>query len=378
MSGRTAVWLVALVISSGMLLAACGGDDDEGNGGGGGSSEPVAQSTIDEAKERAAAAEERPTEVAVTEPLGAEVPPDKTVYWLECSIEACTQLGDTLQVAMDALGWELRRVNAGLEPETVKGAWELAARDKPDAVMASGFPHSVYEPELKQVLDAGIPVVNMVTTDESAGPTEFILKGNQDYIDNGALNADWVVAQGGETTQALYVTTSQFPSVEARAQGFEDQFAKICPDCQLDLMEVQADDIGTNALPTQIVGRLQQNPDINLVVLGIGDMLAGLESALKGANLQDQAEILVSDMSPDIFQSLQNGEIEASVMQEGVDMMWEATDILLRHFTDQEVTFLDQPAQKWIVTPENSADWGPPFPLVDDYQAQYKELWGVE
>ena len=373
MNRRSVAWLLAAVAIPVLLLSACGDDDDDD----GGSESVVSEQTIEGAEERAAAAEERPTEIAVSEPIDGEVPENKTVYWLECSIEACTQLGDSLQDATDALGWNLRRVNAGLEPETVKAAWELAAREKPDAVMASGFPHEVYAPELEEVLDAGIPVVNMVTTDEPAGDSEYILKGNQDYIDNGALNADWVVAQGGETTKALYVTTSQFPSVEARAKGFEQQFAEICPDCELDLMEVQADDIGTNALPTQIVGRLQQDPDINLVVLGIGDMLAGLESALQGAGLQDQAEILVSDMSPDIFQSLENGEIEASVMQEGVDMMWEATDILIRHFNDQTVDIVNKPAQKWIVTPEGAADWGPPFRLVEDHQQQYEELWGV-
>ena len=373
MNRRSLAWLLAAVAIPVLLLSACGDDDDDD----GGSESVVSEQTIEGAEERAAAAEERPTEIAVSEPIDGEVPENKTVYWLECSIEACTQLGDSLQDATDALGWNLRRVNAGLEPETVKAAWELAAREKPDAVMASGFPHEVYAPELEEVLDAGIPVVNMVTTDEPAGDSEYILKGNQDYIDNGALNADWVVAQGGETTKALYVTTSQFPSVEARAKGFEPQFAEICPDCELDLMEVQADDIGTNALPTQIVGRLQQDPDINLVVLGIGDMLAGLESALQGAGLQDQAEILVSDMSPDIFQSLENGEIEASVMQEGVDMMWEATDILIRHFNDQTVDIVNEPAQKWIVTPEGAADWGPPFRLVEDHQQQYEELWGV-
>lgn len=374
---RRRLWfpIAALFIAASIAMTACGSDDDESSST---STKTVSENTLEAASERAEAAMKRPTEVAVTEPLGEEVPKDKTVYWLECSIEACTALGDTLQDAMDALGWKLRRVNGGLEPETMKAAWEVAARDKPDAVIGGGFPQAIFERQLQELVDADIPVVNIINTDVSIGDSEYILKGPKDYLENGALNADWVVNEGGEATKALYITSSQFPSVEKRAEGFKNQFDKVCPDCTLETVEAQAEDIGTNALPTQIVGRLQQDPDINLLVLGVGDMLTGLGPALKSAGLQERIDVLVSDMSPDIYQAMQNGEVDASVMQEGVDTMWEATDILLRHFTDQPVTVHTDPAQRWIVTPENSKDWGPPFPLVADMEEQYKALWGVD
>jgi ribose transport system substrate-binding protein len=371
---RTAT-LAALVVVASLLLAACGDDDDEPA-----SDAPAAeQSAIQEAIERGKAAEKRPTEIPVTQPNEAEIPKNVTVYFLECSIEACTLLGDVMQEATDTLGWKLRRVDAGITPETVKGAWELAARDKPDAVMASGFPHAVYQPELDALAKADIPVINMVLAEGPTVPTEFNLMGKQDFIRNGEINADWVLAELGDEAKVLYVNTSEFSSVKARADGFKARFGETCPKCSLDVMEAQAADIGTNALPTQIVGRLQQDPDINLVVLGVGDMLTGLNSSLRAAGLEERVKVLVSDMSPDILQAVRNGQVEASVMMEATDAtMWQGADMILRYLTDQEVTSHEQPQDTWVVTAENSDGWEEPYPLVEDYQEQYKKLWGID
>ncbi len=371
------VLMVLLIVVAALALGACGDSDDDSGSDSGDTT--VAASITEEAIARGEAVEERPTEIPATAPNEAEVPEDVEVYFIECSIEACTLLGDVMQEAADTLGWDLRRVDGGITPETVKAAWELAARDKPDAVMASGFPHSVYQPELDQLAEAGIPVINMVLAEEPTVDTEFNLMGEKDFIENGAINADWVLKEGGDDAHVLYVNTSEFSSVKARADGFEARFEETCPNCTLDLIEAQASDIGTNALPTQIVGRLQQDPDINLVVLGVGDMLTGLQPALAGAGLDDQVKVLVSDMSPDILESVRNGDVEASVMMEATDAtMWQGADMILRYLTDQEVTSNEDPQATWVVTADNSDGWDEPYPLVADYQEQYKELWGIE
>jgi ribose transport system substrate-binding protein len=372
---RRAATLAVLVLLTSILLSACGDDDDSGS-----SDAPAAESSaIEEAIERGKASAQRPTEIPAKEPNEADIPQDVTVYFLECSIEACTLLGDVMQEATDALGWRLRRVDAGITPETVKGAWELAARDKPDAVMASGFPHAVYQPELDALAKANIPIINMVLAEGSTQPSEYNLMGKQDFIRNGEINADWVLAELGDEAKVLYVNTSEFSSVKARADGFKARFEETCPKCSLELVEAQAADIGTNALPTQIVGRLQQDPDINLVVLGVGDMLTGLNSSLRAAGLEEKVKVLVSDMSPDILQAVRNGQVEASVMMEATDAtMWQGADMILRHLTDQSVTSHEEPQDTWVVTAENSDGWEEPYPLVEDYQEQYKSLWGVD
>lgn len=361
----------------GLIAAACGSSSDDdssgtpsSNGSGSGSA------AVSDAAKVAAAAEVRPTKILVDTPSTAAVPAGKSVYWIQCSIPACAQLGVALQDGADALGWQLKIIDGGITPETIKAAWEIAARDKPDAVVASGFPHSVYQQELDSLLAAKVPVVNVDITDPPL-PGEHIVQGEADYVANGALAANWVLAEGGDQANVLAVTSSAFPVVGARAQGFQDELAEICPDCKVEVMEASPADIG-GVLPTNIVGTLQANPDIEYIQLGVGDMATGLTSALESAGLGDKIKIILADMNPALHQDIERGSaLKASIMMEAVDMMWQSLDVLLRVFTNQSVATDEKPAQLWIVTQESVSSFDEPFPIVADYQAQYKKIWGL-
>lgn len=368
----------AIVAVVGLAATACGSSNEDSgsktpssNASAGGGSEAVSKAAA-----IATAAEARPTEILVDTPSTAKVPAGKVVYWIQCSIPACAQLGVALQDGADALGWQLKIIDGGITPETIKAAWEIAARDKPDAVVASGFPHSIYQQELDTLLGAKVPVVNIDITDAPL-PGEHIVQGEADYVANGALAANWVLAEGGDKANVLAVTSSAFPVVGARAQGFQDELAEICPGCKVKVMEASPADIG-GVLPTNIVGTLQANPDIEYIQLGVGDMATGLTSALESAGLGDKINIILADMNPALHQDIERGSaLKASIMMEAVDMMWQSLDILLRVFTDQSVTADEKPAQMWIVTQKTVSSFDEPFPIVADYQAQYKKLWGL-
>ena len=50
-------------------------------------------------------------------------------------------------------------IDGGLTPETVLAAWHLAAQNKHDGVIATGFPWVMYADPLAELHAAGIPVV---------------------------------------------------------------------------------------------------------------------------------------------------------------------------------------------------------------------------
>ncbi len=66
--------------------------------------------------------------------------------------------------------------------------------------------------------------------------------------------------------------------------------------------------------------------------------------------------------------------------QEVNEVMWRAVDALLRHFADQslEPNAAGDVAAEWIVTADDLPSTTEPFPLVADYAAQYRRLWGLD
>src|SRR4030088_240328 len=173
---RASTWS-AVLLSIALLSAACGSDSG-GKKAGSGTTAPGSSTAIPEAKDIVAAALKRPTTIPVTKELGAAVAARKRVYWIQCSIPACTQLGHALEDAAKRLNWNLRIVDGGITPESIKAAWEIAARDRPDAVIASGFPRTIFEQELQTLAAAKIPVVNVDVTDKAGNALAHLWPGD--------------------------------------------------------------------------------------------------------------------------------------------------------------------------------------------------------
>jgi ribose transport system substrate-binding protein len=117
---------------------------------------------------------------------------------------------------------------------------------------------------------------------------------------------------------------------------------------------------------------------VNYVVGAFGDIVNGLPGALKDAGLADKVKIVTYTQNPALSAALKAGEIEAVVGFPGAENMWQATDVLLRSFAGQtfEPAWNDLPS--WIITADNVPSTTEDYPLVADYQAQYKALWGVK
>jgi ribose transport system substrate-binding protein len=374
------VRFVALALAAGLSVAACSSSKSSSSSAPttNGSSGTSGSSTgVDEAKRLVAAAVKRPTQVEVNTPLGTAVPTGKTVDWIQCSIPACTQLGDALKQAAQALGWKLNIIDGGITPETIKAAWGVAARNKHDAAIGSGFPRVVFESELQQLAAAKVPVIQIDVTDPATNGITAVVQGADAYPASGKLMADWVISDGGDKANTLFVSTSAFPVVGLRAKGFSDEYKRLCSTCKLDTLDAQVTDFG-DKLNTQVVAYLQSHPDVNHVAAGVSDMITGLSGALKGAGVADKVTLMTNDINPALEQDIRNGtSLKALTMMENVNMMWQAMDVALRAIVGKPFDANVEAAPNlWIVTKDNIGDFKDPYPIVADYQAQYKRLWG--
>lgn len=373
---------LAAVAAVGLPLAACGSDDsgDAPASTAAAATTAATTATTAETPSEIAAMLERPTSIGIDEPLRGGIPAGKEIWWIQCSSPACVALTRPLKAATDAVGWRLRVVNAGLTPETVKAAWDQAVQGDPDAVIGSGFSRALYEPELRALAERGVPVLNMTTADPPENGYAATQNYGPDFIAAGERLGRFVLARGGEDVNAVSITASAFANLGFVARGFKQAIESGCPTCEVADELVPATSLG-NDLPTRISSYLQSHPDVNWVYVGYADMMVGVPAALASAGIsKDDVSFVTLDSSPATAQYMADGNfLVAAAGSPKPEMMWRHVDFLLRHF-NREPT---EPATAhtlptWTLTADTLPSTTEEFSLVEDYEPQYKALWGVE
>lgn len=378
-------WLL-VVLTAGVLglgLVACGSDDDGADGGDDGATtaaETTAEGEGDDLlaqiQDEIAALRERPTSIGITEKLKGEAPQGKKVIFMRCPVPICVEFGDLFKEATEAVGWTTEFVNTGGTPSEIKTAYQQAVSKNPDAIVGTGNPRSLMEEEIQQMKEKGIPFVVQATDDEAGDGIVASIYGGPVYKELGSAVADFVFADSDGTAKALFVSTPQYATTVRESDGFIERLEEICDECSAEGLEVSSDTIGKN-LPTNVVSHIQANPDIDYVIGAFSDMMLGVPDALAAAGLKDKVKVVVQGISPATGPLVQDGQIAAAYPAPNPEMMWRMVDALMRVFNDESVDpSMDSPYPHMWVDSENLPSVET-FPLVEDYQEQYLDLWGL-
>jgi ABC-type sugar transport system substrate-binding protein len=360
---------IGVVASAAALAAACGG-----SGGSGGGQSAGSGSTIAAAQRAVDALTTRPAKIQITEPLGKVVPRGKRIDWIQCSIPDCQILGPPLAEAAKNFGWTVKTINGGITPASIKSAWDLAVRDKPDAVVATGFPSSIFASELKTLESQHIPVIDGFVADPTGNGISAVVQGKSTSTGIGAAEANWVLAKKGTKANVLLLHSSTFPTLLQVKDGFSSTYSGQCPSCKVKVVDAPATSYGTT-LPAQVVAALRANPSINYVVVEEGNMILGIPQAMKAAGITNVG-VIGQYPSQASVEYLKDGSIvKALVMPPVLDSMWTMTDALARVYTGQDVSVDDAAGPLWIITPETAGQLTYPYFLTPGYQAQYRSLW---
>lgn len=366
--------LPALLAAS-LVFAACGSSSDDTSATGGSqksaSAFPALVSPVEQLQKR-------PTSIGLEEPLGVPVPRSKTIAYIQCGAPACATNGGFLREALETLGWKMRAINAGTTPEQIKAAYAQALAERPDAVVGTGFARALFEPELRALVAAGIPVVQAYVTDDPSEGVDVL--AGKPMIDIAARQvADYVLANSPERGGKLAVVyTSAFPSLKLSAESFEQRVAEHCPDCEVETLDVPGSSIGTD-LPTRVSSFLSSHPDVKWAYVGYADMVIGLPAALRGAGIED-VKLVTNNVNTTISGYLESGQmVRAGVGVQTPEVYWRIADLLVRKLAGRGVAadVDDSTLPYWIVTGDNVPSTTESFPGVVDYRAQYEALWGV-
>jgi len=369
--------VVATVASLATLTAACG------SSGGTGSSGPSSSSTAgssgnSQLQQVVQTTSSRPASIGITTPVGKPIPKNKTIAALFCSIPSCTILNTYAQQAADALGWKLVKINIGLTPETVKAGWDQAVALHPDAIISAGFPPALYPSELKTLASENIPVIegSIAYNTQPGGGLTAVFDGNEANTEAGKLQAQWVINKYGTKANTLSVGVPTFPTITTVVDSFQHEYKVLCPTCKLGTISVSASDIGTPTVSSAITAYLQQNPGVNVVESSDSDVAIGLPAALASAG--QSPSIVLLDTSPTVSSYIANGQVAVTTGVDWPTLIWQMFDTFARIFTGQSTApDMTAPEPQWLISKANIPSTTSYFPLVADYQAQFKHLWGL-
>jgi ribose transport system substrate-binding protein len=383
---RVLAALAALAVFA-FVVAACGGGSDTTSSGGGGTTESTgggeeasSSALFPKAAKSNEEFETRPTSVGIKTPVSKEIPKGKVIDFIQCAVPACATEREIFEEATDVLGWKLKSINAGSTPEEIKAAYQQAINDKPDAVLGSGYPRVIFEPEIQQLKKLNIPVVEAFVEEEAGDGINAVIGGIVTSEFQGKMMADYVLANTeDESAEIGVVNVKGFETVTATAEKVEEVVAEECSGCTTKRLDAPVTSIGSD-LPQRISSFLTSNPGIEWATVGYNDMVTGLPTALKGAGVEN-VNLTTVNINTSIAPYLANGEyLQGTMGTSFPEVYWRVIDYLVRHFNGESTKEQedDSTLPYWTITKETLPTTEEEFPVVTDYQEQFKKLWGVE
>jgi len=226
-----------------------------------------------------------------------------------------TSFTNAVKAEAEARGINLLFSDAQQEQENQIAAMQAwIAQGDVDAIILAPVVVSGWDVVLEEAKDAGIPVV-IVDRNVDSDPSLFVTRVSSDFVHEGRLAATWLAqaTSGNCKIVELYGTVGS-AAAEDRAKGFREV---------IDLfsgMEIIVSETG-NFVRTegkQVMESILSSEDpanICAVFAHNDDMAIGAVEAIKEAGLDPAEDILIVsvDAIPDIFDSLDAGDVNATV-----------------------------------------------------------------
>lgn len=387
----------ALLVAGLLLAGACSDDEGEDSGAstteaegstdgtGDGSTTTEGDDTggegdqVAEAEARLAEHLAPPTSFADREPLSAPIEPGQELIFLRCSLPVCSSIAASFQDAAEAVGWSVSVIDfSSTDPESVIASFNQAVDAAPDGIAITGVPATAYEEPLQRAKDAGIPVaIGAVAGVEVGGMDGNGIIANVSSVNNSlaaaAMVADYVIADsGGEANVAIF-TVEDFPIVKAQTDGVAEYIEANCDGCSARIVNQAVADIGT-VVPGAVVSVLQEDPSIDYVYFGFGDLSRGVAPAIADAGFD--AKLVGYGPFNESYQRLIDGEEAAWAGASNRATGWDLVDGFARYFAGDDLS--DDRLQLLQLftadSPPSSDDPGIP----ENFEDLYLELWGVE
>ncbi|MBC7632679.1 substrate-binding domain-containing protein [Aeromicrobium sp.] len=267
---------------------ACGGNADTGR-----SAQQAATQRPNAQQEAAAAIEPflaPPTDIPVNTPLAKKPAGGKTIIISEDPAAVSRKTNDGFEVGAKMLGWTVKRQPIGTGPEDAAKAFDAALDQKPDAINMSGHAASTLRAQVDRAKNMGIPVLLTDVSDPVGSDGLVHVIGIDDASQTGpwgTMSGDYAVSQGAKNV--LVVDLSFFPALHAYSESVANRVGKLGG--KATIIDTTLTEFVGGKIPARVVSEIQRNPNIDWVLMCLGDMSTGLNAALKGAGFADKVKV---------------------------------------------------------------------------------------
>jgi ribose transport system substrate-binding protein len=379
------VCLAAVAVVLALGLAACGSSSSTDS-----TAESSAESTSEStgagaASAGVAAATKVVEEHQVPEPkielaqLAKRPAPGKTINYVSCQIEICQIIQKGAEEATAALGWKFELAGGGLAPEEVTAAWDTIAQNPGDGVIATAvLPNSAISKQLSVIQKDEIPYVAINSPSPIGDGMVANMANRKELTQTGEILADWITMDSGGDGNVAFFWDPSFQTHKAAEEGFRTQLEKNCPDCSLSVATADFISGIGKTVPQVITSYVQAHPDVEYVVVNLGDAAAGVADSLDAAGLGDQVKLVTRALGPANLENIAEENVEAAgVTEEAQEVGWRAVDVLARYYAEE--SFDPEPVgvlhliDKSDLPEDLTVPWTTP-----NYQKYFLEAWNVE
>ena len=185
---------------------------------------------------------------------------------------------------------------------------------KVDAIILAPVVETGWEPVLREVKEAKIPVILVDRGIKVSDPSLYVTLIASDFVEEGKMAAEWLVSKTGGKANIVELqgTTGAAPAVD-RAKGFRDG---IKPHPGMTIIKTQAADF-ERAKGKQVMQSFIKSDKgkFNVVYAHNDDMALGAIQALEEAGLKPGTEVIVVsvDAVKEAFEAMIAGKLNATV-----------------------------------------------------------------
>lgn len=312
-----------------------------------------------------------PATIPVTTPHAKPIPKNVSIAYITCGVPTCTYIANATAQAAKVLGWKYTTIAAQPTPSSIKAGWDAAVRLHPTAVLASGFPRSVFEPELQQLKKMGVGVFECCAPDPPGNGLTMSISGPADQAFQGDREAamDATLAKG--TPNVLYVNLPEFATMKPELERYLAAMKVYSPSAKIAVINIPNTAIGTTSQNT-IVSYLRSHPDVNFIQLTQDALSAGLPAAMKAAGLN--VPFAGAGGGPQPIEMIQAGQQAGTIQYPYYEIFWTLVDGVAR-WVNHESTAPDEISTPFfIITKQNVSST--PGTIVPGLPQQYAKLWG--
>jgi len=277
--------------------------------------------------------------------------------------------------ADSSLGWKTVILNNDGTPQTQKANFNQVVRTKPAAVLYSAIPAATFASELPAMQKNGTFIAACCITDAVGASTGigYAIGIPSQVMPVAGSQAAFVAADSKDTGQSLFVNIPDFKILNVSLADYKSAMSTYCPTCKVSVLDIALSNVGT--APSTVVSYLRAHPSIKYVVASTDAITVGLPAALKAAGLTS-VKMIGQGATPTNLQYLHSGDQAADVSFPYYEELYSMVNAVAQHEAGVPVT-ASVPAPLWVLTPSNAPNSTKAFPVVPDYQSQYKALWGA-